>query len=109
METATKQTSSRPLVLSAFRTEAVNLVGTAIAQRRAIIAQGKSWPLGVEHRQVMALYKVYKDSWTLRGIARFYLNHGKAVLDMIPWTNGPAVIRCKEIIEQSKYIVNHVA
>jgi hypothetical protein len=94
---------------TAFKNECIAIIGTAIAQRRVLIAKGESpFALNLQHRQVISQYEAYKFTWSVWGIARFMIKYGNAVLQMIPWTNGPAVIRCKQLIETSKKMI-HVA
>jgi hypothetical protein len=103
-----KRTREKPLNVTpgAFKEQAIELIGIAISQRRAIIAKGQSWPLQLCHREVITLYNAHREAWTVRGVARFYLKHGKAILDMIPYTNGPGVIQCKQLIQTAKNLLN---
>lgn len=101
----TKTATPKALEISPreFRDECIQVIATAIAQRRVLLKNGKSpFALNLAHRQVIAQYDAHRHTWTVRGVARFMLKHGYSVLQLIPWTNGPAVCRCKELIETSK-------
>jgi hypothetical protein len=108
MQTATKNRKtarqhtfiSREMTASQFRTEAINAVGNAISQRKAIQRTGKSYLVVTQnHIHVETIYKAHRADWTVRGVSRFILENQVAILQLIPWTNTVAIKRFRELVD----------
>lgn len=90
-----------------FRQEAIEAIGSAIAQRNALIKNKTSYIKQTpEHFQVQTQYCLYKGSWTIRGISRFLIKYREELIQLIPWTNKPALNRMRQLCELAKQFQN---
>jgi hypothetical protein len=91
-----------------FRSEAISAIEKAINQRKAVIKLKKSFlRLTNDHYRVFTLYEVHKKDWTIRGVARFIIANSRYLLELIPWTNRPAIDNMKYLIAAAAKFQNY--
>lgn len=108
MRTATMNHQPEPITSpGGFKFEAIQILRTAINQRRILIYKRRS-NLHTSARvvSVFNMYDAFKNNWKPQGVARFLLKYEATIRLIIPSTNPPLMQRLDNILPIAKRFAN---
>lgn len=100
-----ESSNSLPATPQQFRTQAIIILNTAIAQRKAIIKRGKSHLLITpEIVSVFNMFDAYKYTWSVRGIIYFITTRANLIRLIIPGSNPILLQRFNDLLTTTETI-----